>query len=123
MDKQYYVLVDHKDHNISWQKGEVVMLNPDLALPHLGIHLVPLYSAIKSGLYKPDLPKEPLLAKIIEDVKELIAPAPTPVATPAMPDSNDVITEKPTNKKLLQNKLQAQILAKKSELAKNKNNS
>lgn len=112
MDKQYFVLMDHKEHNISWQKGHVIMLDPTTAIPHIGIHLVPLYSAIKTGLYKPSDTPKPLLTQIIEAV----SPTPSPGAT-------DQVPQKPSSKKILQNKLQEQILAKKAELAKNKNNS
>ena len=124
MDKQYYVLIDHKDQQISWKKGTIILLDPSIAFPYIGFILTPLYSAIKAGLYHPDEPKPPFIAEVVADIKTILTPpviAPTP--KPIIPDSNDVIKPLPSKKKLLQNKLQAQILAKKAELAKNKNNS
>lgn len=121
MDKQYVVLVDYKDKNISWQKNEIILLDPELALPYIGNVIIPLYSAIKSGLYHNDETQKPLVAKIVEELKDKLAPPPTHTpSAPKAPDSNDIVTVTPSKKKLLQNKLQAQILAKKAELAKNK---
>lgn len=121
MDKQYYVLTNHKDKNISWTKGEIILLDPDLAVPYIGKILTPLYTAIKSGIYQPNEPKLPLVAQIIEDVKEAISPDPKVEPAKFVPqDSNDVVKSEPSKKKLLQNKLQAQIMAKKAELANQK---
>lgn len=119
MDKQYVVLADYKDNNISWQKGQLILLDPELALPLLGNVITPLYSAIKAGTYNPEKINEPVIVKIIDEVKEILTPPPTPPQpTIKPPDSNDSIKKpEPTTKKLLQNKLQAQIIAKKAELA------
>jgi hypothetical protein len=118
MDKQYYVLTDHKDKNISWKKGEIILLDPDLALPYVGVIIIPLYTAIKEGYLKKSEPKKPLITEVIQEIKDVIEPKSAPISHPAPPDSNDVIVPVPSKKKLLQNKLQAQILAKKAELAK-----
>lgn len=97
--------MDYKEKDLSWKKGDVILLDPQFALPYIGSHLTPLYSAIKSGLYKVSESPKPLIAKIIAEF------------------SDDIVKKDQGGKKLLQNKLQAQILAKKAELAKNKNNS
>ncbi len=102
MDKQYVALIDHQDKNISWKKGQLVLLDPEVALPYIGVILTPLYSAIKAGLYRPEPPKTDLVSKIIADF------------------SDDLVKPEDRKKKLLQNKLQAQIMAKKAELAKQK---
>lgn len=120
MDKQFLVLASYKDKGINWHEGEVILLDPELAVPYIGVILTPLYSAIKAGLYPP-LPQKPLAARVIAQVKDALTPdeEQTVSATPS-PDSNDVIKPEPSKKKLLQNKLQAQILAKKAEMAKEK---
>ncbi len=123
MDKQYYVLESHKDKNISWRKGEIILLDPEIAVPYIDVIITPLYSAIKSGAYKPGEPIKPKIVEDIEKIKEALKPdEPAPLAHPIV-DSNDVIKPAPSKKKLLQNKLQAQIMAKKQELAGSKNNS
>ncbi len=118
MDKQYYVLESHNDKNISWRKGQVILLDPDVALPYIDVIITPLYSAIKSGVYKPGESVKPKIVEDIQNIKEAFKkPEPEPVANKIV-DSNDVIKPVPSKKKLLQNKLQAQILAKKAELSK-----
>ncbi len=102
MDKQYVALIDHTDRNLSWKKGQLVLLDPDVALPYIGVILTPLYSAIKAGLYRPEPPKQTLVGKIIADF------------------SDDIVKPEDRKKKLLQNKLQAQIIAKKAELTNKK---
>ncbi len=120
MDKQYYVLESHQDKNISWRKGQIILLDPDIALPYIDVFITPLYSAIKSGAFKPGEPVTPKIVEDIQKIKEVLKPAvPEPVAVKIV-DNNDVIKPVPSTKKLLQNKLQAQILAKKAELSNQK---
>ena len=122
MDKQYYVLETHKDKNISWRKGEIILLDPETALPYIDVIITPLYSAIKSGVYKPGETKiTPKIVEDIQDIKEVLKPDATEPIAKKIIDSNDVVKPIPSKKKLLQNKLQAQILAKKAELAKQNN--
>mgnify|MGYP001585300018 CR=1 FL=1 len=108
------MLVDYREKNIHWKAGDVVFVDPDIAIPLIGTILTPLYSAIKAGLY-PLPPKKPLAAKMIEKVKEnvreIVGMPPESPKSPSTSSLGSILAKK----KFLPNDIREKIQAKKGQ--------
>ncbi|HAV15346.1 MAG TPA: hypothetical protein DCX25_03375 [Candidatus Pacebacteria bacterium] len=119
MHKQFFVLADYREKSIHWKAGNIVLVDPDIAVPFIGTILTPLYSAIKAGLYPP-APQEPLAIKMMkkmkENVKEIVGMPPESSKNPPPSSLGSILAKK----KFLQNDIRAKIQAKKAERAQGK---
>jgi len=109
MTKQYVVLQTyHPTPLLTWHKSAVINLEEEEAIPYIGNILLPLYSAIKQGLYPPKTssPIEKIAAAINPEPISAVAtiPEPTPIPTP----------NPPAPKKILENELRQKIQAAKA---------
>lgn len=100
--KQYYVQRTYQEKGVGdWKQGEVVEVDPDLAIPYIGARiLVPLASAIRTKIIPPI---DPQLAQQIEKESH----------TPSTFDTV-VNQEKPTKRTLITNTLKEAVAEKKS---------
>lgn len=120
--KQFFVVDDYQISPFKkLRKGDIIFLPEEEAITLLACHaILPLYTAIKAGLYKPAEPKTNLLEKIIDAVtpdpepKKESKPQATPKAPQVAPAPTTSVDTPPQGKEFFNNSLQQIIQAKKA---------